>query len=204
MVPAATPQWIQNLIPGVLWRIPSKEAVIYITFDDGPIPEITPWVLAELDKYNAKASFFCIGKNVAENPEIFAAVKGAGHLIGNHTQNHLNGWKTSKARYLENIAECQNWVNSAFFRPPYGKATKAQMQHLKNQYKLVLWSVLSKDYDQSISSEKCFKNSLKCKAGDIIVFHDSLKASKHLFEVLPKFLKHYSDLGFQFKALPQT
>lgn len=202
MIPATTPHWIQYIIPEVLWRINTSEKELYLTFDDGPIPEITPWVLDLLFKYKAKATFFCIGDNVDKHPDIYRRILDAGHRVGNHTQNHNKGWKTKNKPYFRSIEECASRVESNLFRPPYGKITQSQLKAVKKKYEVVLWSVLSKDYDQSLRPEAILANSLSCEAGDIIVFHDSLKAEENLRYVLPKFLKYYDNLGYSFKAIP--
>ncbi|TXC85097.1 polysaccharide deacetylase family protein [Luteibaculum oceani] len=201
MIPANTPQWIQKAIPGVLWRVETAEKELYLTFDDGPIPEVTPWVLDLLLSYNAQATFFCIGDNVQKHPAIYQRIIEEGHGVANHTQNHLNGWKSSKSNYVSNVEACSKWVDSKLFRPPYGKFTKGQLEWLKRRYTTILWSVLSKDYSKNLSPQQVLDNALKCKEGDIIVFHDSLKARKNLEYVLPRFLEHYQNLGYTFKSI---
>ena len=194
-----------------VWRFSLGKKEIYLTFDDGPTPEITQFVLDELQKHQAKATFFCIGKNINNNPEIFNKIITNGHSIGNHTQNHLNGWKTDKATYLENVLACQASVTQLhtvtskqkLFRPPYGKIKKTQANKLlKKGYKIIMWSVLSADFDTTISKEKCLENVLKhTKNGSIVVFHDSVKAAKKLRYVLPKILTELAKRGFVFKAI---
>ncbi len=197
------------------WRFNSDKKEIFLTFDDGPTPKITQFVLAELKKYNAKATFFCIGKNIQNHPEIFKDIISDGHSIGNHTQNHLKGWQTNNATYIENTLTCEHVISKEFknlklktqnlkiFRPPYGKIKKAQAKELlKRGYKIIMWSVLSADFDTTISNEKCLNNVLKnTKAGSIIVFHDSVKAAERMQYALPKVLKHFSDKGFVFKSI---
>ena len=193
------PRFIQRLYPERIWAFSREEKSIYLTFDDGPIPEVTPWVLDELKKYNAKATFFCIGENVQKHPEIFQRILSEGHSVGNHTFNHLNGWKTATSEYIENVdkAEAQMGNNSKFkiqdsrlFRPPYGKITSKQAKILQRKgFKIVMWDIISYDYDANTSPEKCLQNVLKnIKPGSVIVFHDSLKAEKNLRFVLPKVL----------------
>ena len=193
------PRFIQRLYPERIWAFSREEKSIYLTFDDGPIPEVTPWVLDELKKYNAKATFFCIGENVQKHPEIFQRILSEGHSVGNHTFNHLNGWKTATSEYIENVdkAEGQMGNNSKFkiqdsrlFRPPYGKITSKQAKILQRKgFKIVMWDIISYDYDANTSPEKCLQNVLKnIKPGSVIVFHDSLKAEKNLRFVLPKVL----------------
>lgn len=193
------------------WRLSSNENEIFLTFDDGPTPEITEFVISELKKFNAKATFFCIGKNIRNQSEIFRKIISEGHAIGNHTQNHLHGWKTSNEEYLKNVLACENIIseldqkigNSKLFRPPYGKIKKSQAEKiLKKGYKIIMWDVLSADFDNTISKERCLQNVLNnAKKGSIIVFHDSLKASKKVKYALPKVLKAFSDKGFVFKKI---
>lgn len=199
-----TPFFLRWMYPGLVWKKPSANT-IYITFDDGPIPEVTPFVLNAMAEYDAKATFFCIGDNVRKHPEIYQEVIKAGHSIGNHTFNHLNGWNTDDEKYLENIDECAEYVKSDLFRPPYGKIKKSQIKKLKIQHpeiKVIMWDVLSGDFDQNLSPEKCLENLLSTTVpGSIIVFHDSLKAFDRLKYVLPKALDYWSDKGFVFKKL---
>ena len=197
-----TPTFIQNLFPNFTWRIPTQEKVIYLTFDDGPIPEVTPWVLNQLAVFNAKATFFCVGDNVRKHPDIFGALKSAGHTVGNHTFNHLNGWATDKLSYFHNIRHCANLVESDLFRPPYGRLKPRQAQFLQRHYRIVMWDVLSGDFDPNISEDQCYDNIVKkAETGSIIVLHDSLKAEKKLRAVLPKVLSYYQERGFRFEAL---
>ncbi|MEJ6982109.1 polysaccharide deacetylase family protein [Pedobacter sp. P351] len=199
-----TPFFLRWMYPGLVWKKPSANS-IYITFDDGPIPEVTPFALKALAEHNAKATFFCIGDNVRKHPEIYQEVIKAGHSVGNHTFNHLNGWNTDDEKYLENIDECADYVTSDLFRPPYGKIKKSQIMKLKilrPEIKVIMWDVLSGDFDQNVSPEKCLKNLLSTTVpGSIIVFHDSLKAFDRLKYVLPKALDYWSDRGFLFKNL---
>ncbi|PVW14360.1 polysaccharide deacetylase family protein [Marixanthomonas spongiae] len=209
------PKLVQRLFPERIWALPNKDNKIYLTFDDGPIPEVTPWVLDTLKEYNAKATFFCIGDNVKKHPEIFQRIISEGHQVGNHTFNHLNGWKTSTQSYIENVSlfetelQAQNSRHSylvprtSLFRPPYGKITSKQASLLQQQgYKIVMWSVLSYDYDASVSEDQCFQNvAQNLKPGSIVVFHDSLKAQKNLRYVLPKVLEYYKKMDYNFKKL---
>lgn len=203
-VPSSTPSWVDQILPSVLWRFATKEPIIYLTFDDGPIPEVTPWVLDLLAKNNAKATFFCIGANVKKYPEIYQRILDEGHTVGNHTHNHLNGWKTGNKEYFTNIKECGKWVETTLFRPPYGKLSQSQLKQLKKKYQIVMWSVLSKDYDAEVRPESCLGNVLTSRPGDILVFHDSLKAEENLRYTLPRLLKHHSNMGMKFCAIPQT
>ncbi|MGI0105147.1 polysaccharide deacetylase family protein [Salinimicrobium sp. WS361] len=207
------PRVIKLLYPKRIWDVPTREKCIYLSFDDGPIPEITPWVLDQLKKYNARASFFCIGDNVSKHPNIFRMVVEQGHTVGNHTHNHLNGWRTSVTAYLENVRQAQEVIErelpqktglkNAIFRPPYGKIRNVQAKKLQQEgYSVVMWSIVSMDYDQRLSSEKVLQNVLKnAVPGSIIVFHDSIKAEKNLKAVLPQVLEHFQKQGYSFKAL---
>ena len=206
-----TPRFMMRFFSKYTWRFQSNEKEIFLTFDDGPTPEITQFVLSELKKYNAKATFFCIGKNIKYYPEIFNEIIADGHSIGNHTQNHLNGWKTTTENYIANFLECHKTITQfnkikikhQLFRPPYGKIKKSQAEKiLKKGYKIIMWDVLSADFDNTISKERCLQNVLNnAKKGTIIVFHDSLKASKKVKYALPKVLKAFSDKGFVFKKI---
>jgi peptidoglycan/xylan/chitin deacetylase (PgdA/CDA1 family) len=199
----ATSFILSFLYPSLVWRINDKKKNIYLTFDDGPIPVITDWVLQLLDQYNAKATFFCIGDNVRKHTDIYRRLLHSQHSIGNHTMNHLNGWKTNNQTYIDNVRECEKFVSTTLFRPPYGKIRMRQIFALKRNYKIVMWDVLSKDYDQSLTGDQCFvriKN--ETRNGSIIVFHDSLKAESRLRYALPKTLDYFSKEGFTFKAIP--
>ncbi len=197
-----TPKFIQNLFPNFTWKIPSNEKVIYLTFDDGPIPEVTPWVLEQLAAYNAKATFFCVGQNVERNPEIFEQVQAAGHTVGNHTYTHPDGWKTDNIPYFHNIRHCARLVDSVLFRPPYGHLKPKQVQFLQRHYRIVMWDILSGDFDPNLSKENCLDNVMnQVENGSIVVFHDSLKAEEKLRYVLPQVLEKLSAKGYRFEAL---
>jgi peptidoglycan-N-acetylglucosamine deacetylase len=202
---AKTPKWVKKLFPGSIWEMPGNNKSIYLTFDDGPHPQITDFVLDELLKYNAKATFFCIGKNVVENPLIFNRILSEDHHVGNHTYDHLNGWKTSKTIYLQNIMEASKFIDSDLFRPPYGRISSIQRRNLlrlDKPFKIVMWSILSGDFDMDITPEQCCDNVLKnAKSGSIVVFHDSEKAYERLKFALPAVLKYFSEKGFQFKKI---
>lgn len=200
-----TPNPIKLLFKNWIWSFSNKEKAIYLTFDDGPTPEITEWTLDQLNKFNAKATFFCIGKNIAEKPNIYQQIINNNHSIGNHTNNHLNDWKTTSSNYIKNISIAEDLISNSLklFRPPYGKLTFSSSKKLrKNGYKIIMWDVLSGDFDRSISKEECLENVLKnTKSGSIVVFHDSIKASKNLQYVLPKMLNHFTEKGFIFKKI---
>ena len=196
-----TPWWLKKLFPKRVWEMDSGRKIIYLTFDDGPHPVATPFVLEQLKNHQAKATFFCIGKNVQAYPDIYQRILEEGHQPGNHTQDHLNGWKTDNAVYLENIQQAGKAIKSSLFRPPYGRISSAQARQLKD-YKVVMWTVLSGDFDTSLSKEKCLSNVLShVKAGSIIVFHDSEKAWERMSFVLPVVLEHFSKKGYEFGVI---
>lgn len=185
--------------------MPTIQPKIYLTFDDGPIPEVTPWVLDQLKAYDAKATFFCVGENVMQNPNIFSATIEAGHSVGNHTFNHLNGWRNENIPYFHNVRKCAHQVKSSLFRPPYGRIKPRQMQFLQRHYQIVMWDVLSGDFDPNISAETCFKNVIEnVVEGSIIVFHDSLKSKEKLEIVLPRVLEYFSNKGFVFDRIEES
>jgi len=200
-----TPQYVQALFPGLTWKMPAGQKTIYLTFDDGPIPEVTPWVLDTLRQYKAKATFFCVGDNVRKYPGIYEQVIEEGHSVGNHTLNHLSGWSTENISYFHNIRHCARVVHSGLFRPPYGKLRPSQIQFLSRHYRIIMWDVLSADFDNDISPEDCFQNVIQhAEMGSIVVFHDSLKAQTNLRYALPLVLEHFSRLGYTFSALPSS
>jgi peptidoglycan/xylan/chitin deacetylase (PgdA/CDA1 family) len=208
-----TPWWLRAIYPQLIWQMPVQEKIIYLTFDDGPHATATPYVLDTLAQYNAKASFFCIGKNVMEHPEIYARILNEGHAVGNHTQHHANGWKVSDSKYFNEIDEAATLIQSNLFRPPYGRIKRSQINRLiqssdpqpstkQAAYQIMMWSVLSGDFDTKLSADTCTQNVIKhTKAGSIVVFHDSAKAWGRMSEALPKVLKHFSGQGFRFEAL---
>lgn len=197
-----TPKILKRTYPKYVWDFPTVDRKIYLTFDDGPTPTVTNWVLDELAKYRAKATFFCIGKNVIDNPELFNRINNEGHTIGNHTYSHLNGWENKHITYLKDVIKCQDVVESKFFRPPYGKLTRLQINAISKKYSIVMWDVLSGDFDKTITPDHCSQNVLlNTGKGSIVVFHDSLKAEKNLKHALPNLLKHFSELGYDFKAI---
>jgi peptidoglycan/xylan/chitin deacetylase (PgdA/CDA1 family) len=200
-----TPRIIQKIFKNYTWRFFTDKKEIYLTFDDGPTPEITDCVLDTLNQYNAKATFFCIGKNVVEEPRIYKRILKEKHQIGNHTNNHQNGSKTDLKKYINNVLEAEKHLENPtkLFRPPYGRIKKKQAQKIISLgYTIIMWDVLSADFDTTITKEKCLQNVLKnVKEGSIIVFHDSIKASKNLEYTLPKVLEYYSKKGYIFKAI---
>jgi len=200
-----TPWLLKQLYPNLLWNNARDSRRIYVTFDDGPIPIVTPFVLNILKEHKAKATFFCIGDNINKHPDIFEQVKNAGHAIGNHTFNHLKGWKTDNKTYLDNFLKADELVGSNLFRPPYGRIKRSQIKLLreaKPDLKIVMWDVLSGDFDINLSPEDCLKNVLKhTQPGSIIVFHDSLKAFDRLEYVLPKAMEEWGRKGYSFESL---
>jgi len=201
-----TPFWLRAFYPSCTWKMPGTEKVIYLSFDDGPHIEATPFVLAELKKFNAKASFFCIGKNVAAHQNLYAQIIQEGHTVGNHTYDHVNGWKTDTSHYIQNIELAGELIHSNLFRPPYGRITNAQIKKIKADktlpQEIIMWDLLSGDFDLTLSPEACAKNVIKnTRAGSIVVFHDSAKAFERLKVALPAVLAHFSNLGYSFKAI---
>lgn len=203
-----TPLIVRHFFKETTWKIPTKEKNIYLTFDDGPTPEVTDWTLSTLKDFNARATFFCLGKNIKLYPDIFKRIAEGNHTIGNHTFDHLNGWKTPDTQYFENVEKCEEQIkkeggtSKCLFRPPYGKIRKTQLAKLKLKYKIVFWDILSGDFDQKIPEGKCFGNvSKNAEKGSVVVFHDSVKAAKNLYYSLPKTLEYFSGMGFRFEAL---
>ena len=193
------PWLLRKIFPSFLtWDIPNNNNEIYLTFDDGPHPVATPFVLNVLEQYKAKATFFCIGKNVKEQPQLYKKMLDEGHSVGNHTYNHLNGKKCNDNDYIENIVEAAKIIDSNLFRPPYGAITSFQARQLKGIYRIIMWNVLSADFDAKISKEKCLSNVLKnTRPGSIIVFHDSEKAFPHLEYVLPRAIEFFAEKKYK-------
>jgi peptidoglycan/xylan/chitin deacetylase (PgdA/CDA1 family) len=200
-----SPLLLKWYYPQLTWNKTRDHKVIYLTFDDGPIPDVTDFVLKTLNSFSAKATFFCIGDNILKYPQIFESIKNEGHSIGNHTFNHLKGWDTSDDVYFQNFQKCQVQTGTNLFRPPYGRIKKTQIAKIKSNYPamdIVMWDTLSGDFDTNLLPEKCLKNVIKHTTnGSIVVFHDSLKAFDRLFYTLPKVLEHFSGLGYQFEQL---
>lgn len=202
------PWWLRQWYSSFIWKVPTKEKVLYLTFDDGPHETSTPFILDELKKYNAKATFFCIGKNVVSLPSMYKRILDEGHTTGNHTFNHLNGWKTDDNTYIDNVVQAAALIKSNLFRPPYGRIKKFQSRALMHKsdashplFKIIMWDVLSGDFDIKLSPQQCLNNVLNnTEKGSIIVFHDSTKAWSRMSYTLPKVLEHYSKEGYVFKA----
>ena len=205
-----TPRLVQRFFHNYSWRIKTTKKEIYLTFDDGPVPDFTPWVLETLERYKAKATFFCVGENIKKYPHIYQQIKDGGHSIGNHTFNHLQGWKTPTNKYIKNILKAESYLQDEaakktkkLFRPPHGRIRPVQARILRKKgYRIIMWDVLTGDFDQSLSKELCLELTIKnIKNGSIVVFHDSDKSFKNLDYVLPKVLEHFTQEGYEFRAL---
>lgn len=197
-----TPSIIQKMFPNFHWSVETEEPVLYLTFDDGPIPGVTPWVLEQLAQYDAKATFFCVGENVERNPNLLRQVLAAGHTVGNHTMQHKDGWQTENLPYYHDIRHASRLVDSTLFRPPYGRMKPRQAQFLQRHYEIVMWDVLSGDFDPHLKPTDCLRNVTRnAKAGSIVVFHDSLKARENLEYTLPRALQYFAERGYRFASL---
>ena len=199
-----TPDFIRKLIPGAVWRLPQKEKTVYLTFDDGPIPEVTPWVLDLLKKYNIKATFFCVGDNVRKYPEVFKMVVSAGHSVGNHTFNHLQGFKVRSGKYVENVELADSYIRSNLCRPPHGHLRIRQGTKLSKKFRFVMWDVITRDYNMKLSGEYVL-NVVKryARNGSIIVFHDSIKAEENMKYALPKAIEFLLSEGYKFEKITE-
>jgi peptidoglycan/xylan/chitin deacetylase (PgdA/CDA1 family) len=212
-----TPFFMPWLFPRLTWRMPTHEKELYLTFDDGPVPGATEFALHTLARFSAKATFFCIGDNIKKHPDIYKKILADGHTVGNHTFNHLNGWKTNQEQYLANTQLCDremlyhqmtdNFTMSSdngkvkLFRPPYGRMTRGQIKTLAD-YRIIMWDVLSLDYNNGMAPHNCLLHTVKAtRPGSIIVFHDSYKAERNMTFTLPRFIEHFSERGFVFKAI---
>ena len=224
MLPVKIPTVVRKLFPNYIWDIPTTDKVLYLTFDDGPTPIITDWTLDVLRDFDARATFFCIGNNIKKHPEILCRIKNEGHAIGNHTFNHLSGWKTKTEEYVEEVLRTENLISSEFrvhnttesnnfsllsqnpklFRPPYGRITLKQGRSLLALgYKIVMWDIVAFDWKETLTPQECYQNVIsKTTSGSIIVFHDSLKASKNMQYAIPKVLAYFSEKGFEFRRIP--
>ncbi len=186
----------------LVWQIKTEEKTIYLTFDDGPIPELTDEILNILDKYNAKATFFCVGQNAERYSEIYARIIEKGHATGNHTHHHLKGWTTGYKEYMDDIREAGKYIEHGLFRPPYGLMTYRQAKTLSRKYQVVMWSVLTRDYDPAVSKEECLQTALQgIRPGAIIVFHDNVKAREKVLYSLPLLLDHLGKEGYRVEKL---
>ena len=211
-----TPVLLKYCYPQLLWdkhSTPQKsDPCLYLTFDDGPVPEVTPFVLNTLEQYQAQATFFCVGENIDRYPDVYQEVLAHRHRVGNHTYHHCNGWKTPDTQYQEEVARCQTAIQQQrghhpttspnLFRPPYGKISRRQIRQLAPQYTIVMWDILSGDFDARLDAETCLQKCIKhTRPGTIIIFHDSYKAQKNLTYVLPRYLQHFAEAGYRFKTL---
>ena len=222
------PRLLHALLPGCEWRAPAAtpagQPLVYLTFDDGPVPDETPWVLAQLAEFQARATFFCVGENLARYPDIARAALAAGHRLGNHTQHHRSAWATPRATYRADVAACQTQLAELLtatpplvptaiaapvaatarplFRPPYGRLTWPLLRELRPEFRVIMWSVLTRDYDPALRPDDCLRFALEAvRAGDVVVFHDSRKAGPRLRYVLPRLLAHLAAQGFAFATL---
>lgn len=196
------PDIFTYLAPTLLWRVNTAEKTLFITFDDGPHPTITPKVLAILDEFNAKATFFCVGENVVKYPEVYNDIIQHKHSIGNHTYNHLSGYTTANNKYYQNVEQAAQFINSNLFRPPYGRITPLQIAQLKKKYSIVMWSLLTRDYEHNLNTAQALSIIIaQTKIGDVVVFHDSERAEKNMLYLLPAYLTHFKNLGYNFNAL---
>ena len=199
-----TPKFIQGLFPNYVWRVPNQKKVLYLTFDDGPNENITPWVLDQLDQFNAKATFFCVGKQIDSNPEIYQKVKSSGHSVANHSFTHLNGWSSENITYFHDVRQGATRAKSELFRPPYGHLKVKQAQFLQRHYQIIMWDVMSGDFDESIDADQVTSNVINhATGGSIIVFHDTLKAFPRLEKALPAILSYFNHLGYRFEILAE-
>ncbi len=198
-----TPGWLKRIYSSYVWSIPTKQKQLHLTFDDGPHPVVTPFVLDQLEKWNAKATFFCIGNNVLQHPDIYRNIIDCGHAVGNHTHHHLNGWHTHTPDYVTNVQQAAQLIRSNLFRPPYGRISNRSGKRLmQGHFKIIMWDVLSGDFDLKKTPEQCSKNIIQhATSGSIIVFHDSLKAFPRLQYSLPVVLEYFTEKGYVFKKL---
>ncbi len=196
------PKIIRKLFPSFIWNFPDEKEGIFLTFDDGPRPEVTPWVLDLLDKYNAKATFFCIGKNVEMFPELFEEVKRRGHAVGNHSYSHVKGWGMKTGDYVRDIDIAGDMIKSNLFRPPYARIGTNQARVLNERYRAIMWTIISRDYNRNLSGDACARNVIPyIEPGAIIVFHDSIKCAPNLFEALPQVLEAIKEKGLICKRI---
>ena len=196
------PRFVKWFLRDVFWRINPSEKVIYLTFDDGPIPEVTPKVLDILDEFGVKATFFCVGDNVRKHPEFYKEVIKRGHAVGNHTFNHIKGFDYSVDEYVENVKKASEYIQSPLFRPPHGQITPKKIKRLRADYQIIMWDIITYDYDKTFSPEKMMRIvRRKSRNGSIVVFHDSIKAEKNVLETLPKALKFWKEEGYEIKKM---
>jgi len=199
----SAPFWLRAIYPkGFLWRVPTSRREVFLTFDDGPVPEVTPLVLRILKKYNIKATFFCVGENVQKYPEVFDLLLKDGHTIGNHTFHHAKAWKTDYVSYVSEVAQCNQLVKSNLFRPPHGQITRKIAKTLRTDYRIIMWSALTGDYNKKLSGDQCLANAIGNTApGSVIVFHDSVKARERMEYALPLYIEYCIKKGYSFRTL---
>ena len=208
MIPHKTPFFLPLLYPALTWKIQSDEKKLFLTFDDGPVTGPTEFVLNELSRVSIRATFFCIGDNIRKHPEIFRRISADGHTVGNHTMNHINGWKTPSGAYVDNVKEFDRVAAEAgqsppphLFRPPYGRITRKQIKKLSG-YRIIMWDVLSQDYNHNLTPDQCLRRTIRaCSSGSIIVFHDSYKSQKNMQYALPRLIEHFVDKGYGFHGI---
>ncbi len=201
------PKFLRKLIPELVWDIPGGTSVpegrdVFLTFDDGPTPGVTEWILDELARWDARATFFCLGRNVEANPELYERIVAAGHRVGNHTYGHLKGWKTDVERYVEDVDRASTFIGGYLFRPPYGQIAPVQARALGGRYRIVMWNIISRDYNRSLSPRTCLDNVIRhVRPGDIVVFHDSKKAFRNMSYALPRTLEYLHARGMKSRAI---
>lgn len=196
------PDVLRPLLGKLTWRRDSSSKVIYITFDDGPVPEVTPLVLDLLDKHNIKATFFCVGDNVRKHPEVYAEVLRRGHKTGNHTFNHIKGFSFSEEEYVANVEKAAEYIDSELFRPPYGRIKRSQLKRLQSKYEIIMWDLITYDYDRKLSKESILRNIKHySRNGSVIVFHDSIKAKDNMLAVLPMAIEYWNSQGYTYGVL---
>jgi peptidoglycan/xylan/chitin deacetylase (PgdA/CDA1 family) len=201
-LPARPPKLLQSLLPQCFWNLPNRQNKIYLTFDDGPTPEVLPFILKTLDVYKVSATFFCVGENIQKHPDLAKEILKRNHVIGNHTFNHISGWRTKNKTYFENVDACQKVYKSKLFRPPYGRLRASQANELRKKYKIIMWDVLSYDYDKKVLPQTCFRNVIDAtKSGSVIVFHDNVKALKNLEYALPRSIDFLLKKDFAFDVI---
>ena len=208
MIPHKTPFILPLLYPSLIWRMDPDAKELFLTFDDGPVPGPTEFVLDQLSHASVQATFFCIGDNIRKHPEVFQRITNEGHVVGNHTMNHLNGWKTTASDYVANVSQCDAIAASqgysqpvTLFRPPYGRISRKQINSLAH-YRIIMWDVLSQDYNSTISPDKCLRRTIDaCRPGSIIVFHDSYKSQRNMEYTLPRLIDHYASEGYRFRPI---
>jgi len=197
-----TPEILKRIYPNQVWSYPVSEKKLFLTFDDGPTPNITDWVLEELNKYRARATFFLVGENAERYPQLVSRIEREGHAIGNHTYRHVNGWMIPPKAYMKDVLKCNEILHTGLFRPPYGRITRTQTRMMKSRYRVIMWDVLSGDFDKTISGKRCLKNVIENTVpGSIIVFHDSVKAADRLQYVLPRTLEYFSERNYSFEKI---